>query len=215
VTRRARRSPPAIRSNATSAPATPRGTSACVLIPDGDFFAAISGGKVAVATGAIERFVPGGLKLTSGETIAADVVVTATGLNMRLLGGIDLSVDGESVRASEHFIYKGMMLSGVPNLFVAFGYTNASWTLRADLTARSVCRLLNAMESKRQKVCVARPPSDLERRPVMELTSGYVSRAAAGLPGQGDRQPWRVPQHYLKDAAGMTLRPIDEGLELA
>jgi len=185
------------------------------LIPDGDLFTAISGGKVAIATGEIERFVPAGLELKGGETIPADIVVTATGLNVRLLGGIGLEVDGEPVRAADHFIYKGMMLSGVPNLFTAFGYTNASWTLRSDLTARAVCRLLNAMDARGRKVCIARPPAGLERRPVMELNSGYVRRAASTLPHQADRQPWRVPQHYLKDAVDMTLRPIDEGLELA
>ena len=134
---------------------------------------------------------------------------------MRLLGGIELEVDGERVTASDRVIYKGMMLSGVPNLFVAFGYTNASWTLRSDLTARAVCRLLNVMDAKGRKVCVARPPADLERRSIMELTSGYVERASSVLPAQGNRQPWRVPQHYLRDAAAMTLRPIDEGLDLA
>jgi monooxygenase len=182
------------------------------LIPDGDLFEAISAGKVAVATGEIERFVPEGLKLKSGETIAADVVVTATGLNMRLLGGIELHVDHELIRAPEHLIYKGMMLSGVPNLFVAFGYTNASWTLRADLTARSVCRLLKRMDSLGRTVVVATPPGELVRRPVMELTSGYVSRAAAVLPGQGDRQPWHVPQHYVKDLVNMTFGRIDQDL---
>ena len=184
------------------------------LIPDGDLFTAMSSGRAAIVTGEIERFVPEGLKLKSGETIPADVIVTATGLNMRLLGGIELEVDGEPVSAPDRVIYKGMMLSGVPNLFVSFGYTNASWTLRSDLTARAVCRLLNRMDAKGQKVCVARPPTDLERRSIMELTSGYVERASSLLPGQGDRQPWRVPQHYLKDAAAMTMRPIDEGLEL-
>jgi monooxygenase len=183
------------------------------LIPDGDLFTAISSGKVTVATGEIERFVPEGLRLKSGETIPADVVVTATGLNMRLLGGVELEVDGEAVRAPELLIYKGMMLSGVPNLFVSFGYANASWTLRSDLTARSVCRLLKRMDSKGQKVVVARPPADLQRRPVMELTSGYVQRAAAILPSQGDRQPWRVPQNYVQDAAAMAFRGIDENLE--
>ncbi len=183
------------------------------LIPDGDLFEAIAGGKVAIATGEIERFVPEGLRLRSGETVPADVVVTATGLNMRLLGGIDLEVDGERVRPANHFIYKGMMLSGVPNLFVSFGYTNASWTLRSDLTARAACRLLKLMDRKGQKVVVARPPADLKRCSIMELSSGYVERAAANLPGQGDRHPWRVPQNYLKDLAGMTLSPIDEGLE--
>jgi cation diffusion facilitator CzcD-associated flavoprotein CzcO len=184
------------------------------LIPDGDLFEAISNGKVTIATGEIERFVPEGLRLKSGEAIPADIVVAATGLNMRLLGGIELEVDDEAVRPGDHFIYKGMMLSGVPNLFTAFGYTNASWTLRSDLTARTVCRLLNAMESKGRKTCVANPPADLGRRSIMELNSGYVQRAASALPGQGDRQPWRVPQHYLRDAAAMMLRPIGEGLEL-
>ncbi len=185
------------------------------LIPDGDLFEAISGRKVAVATGEIERFVPEGVKLKSGETVVADVVVTATGLNMRLLGGIELAVDGQAVRPADQMIYKGMMLSGVPNLFVAFGYTNASWTLRADLTARSVCRLLNLMDRKGLKTCIAHPPANLERRSIMELSSGYVQRSAAILPGQGDRQPWRVPQHYLRDLASMRFRPIEEGLTLA
>jgi cation diffusion facilitator CzcD-associated flavoprotein CzcO len=185
------------------------------LIPDGDLFTAMSGGRVTIATGEIERFILEGLRLKNGDTIPADVVVTATGLNMRLLGGVELEVDGVPVSAPDHVIYKGMMLSGVPNLFVSFGYTNASWTLRSDLTARAVCRLLNRMDAKGQKVCVARPPADLEKTSIMELNSGYVQRSASFLPGQGDRQPWRVPQHYLKDLTAMTLRPIDEGLELA
>jgi len=185
------------------------------LIPDGDLFTAMSGGRVTIATGEIERFILEGLRLKNGDTIPADVVVTATGLNMRLLGGVELEVDGVPVSAPDHVIYKGMMLSGVPNLFVSFGYTNASWTLRSDLTARAVCRLLNRMDAKGQKVCVARPPADLEKTSIMELNSGYVQRSASILPGQGDRQPWRVPQHYLKDLTAMTLRPIDEGLELA
>jgi cation diffusion facilitator CzcD-associated flavoprotein CzcO len=183
------------------------------LIPDGDLFQAICGGKASIATGEIERFVPAGLRLKSGETIRADVVVTATGLNMKIGGGIDLFADGAPVSLPGCMIYKGMMLSGVPNLFVAFGYTNASWTLRSDLTARAVCRLLNAMDAKGRKVCIARPPADLKRRSIMELSSGYVERAASALPGQGDRQPWRVPQHYLRDLASMIFRRIDEGLE--
>ena len=183
------------------------------LIPDGDLFTAISAGKVSIATGEIERFVHEGLKLKNGETILADAVVTATGLNMKIGGGIDLIVDSETVRLADRMIYKGMMLSGVPNLFVSFGYTNASWTLRSDLTARSVCRLLRQMDAKGRRVCVARPPASIERRPVMELTSGYVQRAAAILPGQGDRQPWRVPQNYLEDLSAMTFRPLDEGVE--
>jgi cation diffusion facilitator CzcD-associated flavoprotein CzcO len=183
------------------------------LVPDGDLFAAMRSGKVSIATGVIDRFTPGGLRMASGETIDCDIIVTATGLAVKLLGGIELSVDGEPVRPSDLMIYKGMMLSGVPNLFIAFGYTNASWTLRSDLTARSVCRLLNRMKRDGHEVCAPRADPGAEPRPVMELTSGYVRRAEATLPKQGHRHPWRVPQNYLRDTAAMTFRPIDEGLE--
>ena len=183
------------------------------LIPDGDLFKAISSGKVAIATGEIDRFVPEGLKLNSGETIPANIVVTATGLNMRLLGGIELAVDGEPVRAPEHVIYKGMMLSGVPNLFVAFGYANASWTLRSDLTARAACRLINRMDRLGPQSATPIMPGGIRRKPVLGLASGYVSRAAAILPSQGDRAPWHVPQHYLRDLAAMTFGRIDEAIQ--
>ena len=183
------------------------------LVPDGDLFTAIRSGKLSIATGAIKRFTPNGLRLSSGETIDCDIIVTATGLNMKLLGGIELTVDGENVRPSDLLIYKGMMLSGVPNLFIACGYTNASWTLRSDLTARSVCRLLNRMKRDGHDVCTPRADPNVELRPVMELTSGYVKRAAALLPKQGHRHPWRVPQNYVRDSAAMTFRRIDEALE--
>jgi len=110
-------------------------------------------------------------------------------------------------------IYKGMMLSGVPNLFVSFGYANASWTLRSDLTARSVCRLLNHMDRKGFAVCVPKADESLERRPVLDLSSGYVKRAEGLLPNQGDRQPWMVPQNYVRDFTAMTFSRIDEALE--
>jgi cation diffusion facilitator CzcD-associated flavoprotein CzcO len=183
------------------------------LIPDGDLFEAMRSGRVSIATGAIERFTPEGLKLSTGETIRADVIVTATGLNMKVGGGINLSIDGEPVRLPEHFIYKGMMLSEVPNLFVSFGYANASWTLRSDLTARSVCRLLNHMKRYGCTICAPRAPGHLERRPVIDLSSGYVKRAQELLPSQGDRDPWRVPQNYIRDLLGMSLSRIDEALE--
>jgi len=183
------------------------------LVPDGDLFVAMNGGKVAVATGAIERFIPSGLKLTTGEEIAADVVVTATGLTMKLAGGIALSVDGKPVQLTDCFIYKGMMLSGVPNLFLSFGYVNASWTLRSDLTARSVCRLLNHMDARGQSTVVARPEGELERRPVIDFSSGYVTRAEGLLPSQGHRAPWRVEQNYVRDSLGMRFGRIDAALE--
>ena len=126
------------------------------LVPDGDLFAAICSGKVSIATGTIDRFTSEGLELSTGEEVKADVIVTATGLDMALGGGIDLSLDGTPVRMPERFIYKGMMLSGVPNLFLSFGYANASWTLRSDLTSRSVCRLLNRMQRRGSTTCVPR-----------------------------------------------------------
>jgi len=183
------------------------------LVPDGDLFTAMNGGKVAVATGVIERFTPGGLKLANGEEVAADVVVTATGLSMKLAGGIALSLDGAPVNLPDRFIYKGMMLSGVPNLFISFGYVNASWTLRSDLTARSVCRLLNHMDARGQSTVVARPDGELERRPVIDFSSGYVARAQGVLPSQGHRAPWQVPQNYVVDLLAMTFSPIGQNLE--
>ena len=183
------------------------------LVPDGDLFAAMRSGKVSIATGAIERFIPRGLRLAMGEEVEADIVVTATGLNMKLAGGIDVSLDGEQMRLPDHFIYRGMMLSGVPNLFLSFGYANASWTLRSDLTARSVCRLLNHMQRRGLATCVPRAGGDVERRPVIDFSSGYVKRAEALLPSQGDRDPWRVPQNYVRDFLGMTFGRIDEALE--
>jgi cation diffusion facilitator CzcD-associated flavoprotein CzcO len=183
------------------------------LVPDGDLFAAMGDAKVRVATGAIERFTPAGLRLATGEDVTADVVVAATGLVMRVGGGIALAVDGEPVNLPERFIYKGMMLSGVPNLFISFGYANASWTLRSDLTARSVCRLLNHMAARGFATVVAHADGQLERRPVIDFSSGYVRRAEGLLPSQGDRPPWQVPQNYVRDAIAMRLGRIDAALE--
>jgi monooxygenase len=185
------------------------------LVPDGDLFASIRSGKTSVATGAIERLTPTGLKLVTGEAVEADVIVTATGLVVKLFGGVELSVDGAQVHPSERTIYKGMMLSGVPNYFLSFGYTNASWTLRSDVTAKSVCRLLNHMKAGGYSVCTPRLPGDgQEQRPVITFTSGYVQRALPFLPKQGSRQPWVVPQNYVKDRFAMRFGRIDEDLEL-
>jgi cation diffusion facilitator CzcD-associated flavoprotein CzcO len=182
------------------------------LVPGGDIFNAMRDGKVSIATGAIGQFTRTGLRLATGQEIPAEIIVTATGLTMKLAGGIALSLDGEPVSLPEHMIYKGMMLSGVPNLFVSFGYANASWTLRSDLTARSVCRLLNRMDRKGLKVCTPTADPQVQPRPVLALNSGYVTRAEGSLPAQGDRDPWLVRQNYVKDLAAMSLRPIEEGL---
>jgi cation diffusion facilitator CzcD-associated flavoprotein CzcO len=184
------------------------------LVPDGDLFAAMRGGKVSIANGAIDRFSSNGLRLVTGEEVAADIVVTATGLNARLVGGIDVTVDGEPVDPSDRFVWKGMMLSGIPNLAFSFGYTNASWTLRSDLTARTFCRLLNRMDRRGFTTCSPSASADVERRPFTDFTSGYIQRALATLPTQGHRDPWRVRQNYVKDLAAMSFGRIDDELEL-
>ena len=183
------------------------------LVPNGDLFAAMRTGKVTIATGAIDRFTPDGIKLTNGEEVPADIIVTATGLNLKIAGGIALSVDGEPMRLADRTIYKGMMLSGVPNLFISVGYINASWTLRSDITARAVCRLLNNMDKRGLKVSTPRDDPSRERRPLLELSSGYLARAEGLLPQQGAKHPWRVKQHYVRDLAAMRFSKVDEEMD--
>ena len=181
------------------------------LVPDGDLFAAMSAGRVSVVTDRIETFTEAGIALASGTELEADMVVTATGLAVKLLGGIALFVDGEPVNVADKLSYKGMMLSDVPNLALSFGYTNASWTLKCDLTSRYVCRLLNHMDRRGYGVCVAElDGSAVERRPMLDFSSGYVRRAEGSLPSQGARAPWRVHQNYLKDLAALSLRPVTD-----
>jgi len=179
------------------------------LIPDGDLFEAMQAGSVSVATDRIERFTETGLVLESGAELKADVVVAATGLVVKLLGGIELFVDGARVNPADRFSYKGMMLSDVPNLALSFGYTNASWTLKCDLTSRTVCRLINHMDRQGYAICAPRlDEAGVERRPMLDFSSGYVQRAHGSLPSQGPAAPWRVHQNYLKDLAQMRFRPV-------
>lgn len=170
------------------------------VVPDGDLFRAIRAGTVEVVTDHVETFTPTGLRLRSGRELDADIIVTATGLELLFLGGIELSVDGVAVDPGEHLAYKGMMLDGVPNLAMAVGYTNASWTLKSDLTCDYVARLLNHMHRTGAVQCVAenRDPS-IERSPLLGLTSGYVTRAQDQFPQQGSRFPWQMHQSYLAD----------------
>ena len=185
------------------------------LVPDADLFAAMRSGQVSIATGPIERFTKDGLRLGTGEEVKADVVVTATGLVVKILGGIEINVDGEPVRPADRLIWKGMMLSGVPNVFFAFGYTNASWTLRSDLTARLACRLLKHMKRRGIATIVPREPDKgMDRKPVIDFSSGYVKRAEGVLPKQGSRHPWNVRQNYLRDLLAMRFSRIDEDLVL-
>jgi monooxygenase len=180
------------------------------LVPDGDFFAAIKSGKADVVTDHIEEFTPRGLRLRSGAELAADVIVTATGLNLLLMGGIELAVDGEAVPVSQRVAYKGMMLDGVPNLAFTVGYTNATWTLKADLVAGYVSRLLTLMRQRGYAIVTPRLPSGrVGTSPFIDMTSGYFERARDAMPLQGDRAPWRLRQHYFKDAA-LFRGPIED-----
>ena len=182
------------------------------LVPDGDLFAAIRAGRASVVTDTIDRFVGDGIRLASGETLGADIVVVATGLKLNLLGDIALSVDGQERRASEAMVYKGMMLSDVPNLALCFGYVNASWTLKADLTAEYVCRLLRHMDRRGATIVVPRRDPSVGIEPFLSFTSGYVQRASAILPKQGTHRPWQVHQNYFRDMLALRFGRIDDGV---
>ena len=181
-------------------------------VPDGDLFASIRAGTASVVTDHVERFTEKGLLLTSGTELEADIIVTATGLELLFLGGIALSVDGARVDPATRLTYKGMMIEGVPNLAVAIGYVNASWTLKCDLTCDYVCRLLNHMRARGLDECVARNRDGAlaEDGPVLGLTSGYIQRSAHLLPKQGSRQPWRVYQSYLRDYRALKMSDIED-----
>ncbi|NNH74630.1 NAD(P)/FAD-dependent oxidoreductase [Nocardia uniformis] len=169
-------------------------------VPDADFFKAMRKGKAEVVTDHIETFVPEGIRLKSGRVLAADIVVTATGLQLLAFGGIDLHVDGVPVRLNDQFVWQGTMLTGVPNFAVCIGYTNASWTLRADLTSRLVCKILGYMDRNGYPAVVPQPDRDLSERPLLDLASGYIQRSIGDFPRQGDRHPWTVRQNYLLDS---------------
>lgn len=181
------------------------------VVPNGDLFKAISSGSASVVTDRIESFTETGLHLESGRDLDADVVVTATGLELLFLGGISLSVDGEPVDVSTRLTYKGMMLEGVPNLAVAIGYTNASWTLKCDLTCNYVTRLLNRLHATGDRQCTPRNnDAGVVVEPLLGLSSGYIQRSAAEFPKQGTKFPWQVHQSYLHDYRAMKLRGIDD-----
>jgi cation diffusion facilitator CzcD-associated flavoprotein CzcO len=182
------------------------------IAPDADLFRVLRAGQAAIVTEAIESFTPAGIRLASGQELAADVIVTATGLQLQMLGGATLTVDGEAVPVAQRLAYKGMMLEGVPNFAMAIGYTNASWTLKCELIARYVCRLLNHLRAQGEDICVpVHAATGEETRPAIDLSSGYVQRAAAHLPRQGSRKPWRIHQNYLRDLLALKLAPLADG----
>jgi monooxygenase len=182
------------------------------LVPDADLFQAIRNGRVSVVTDHIETFTEDGLLLKSGEHLDADIIVTATGLVLKLFSGMQLAVDGVPVDLPKTLVYKGMMFSDVPNLAFAVGYTNASWTLKCDLIAEYVCRLLNHMDRKNYSVCTPRVnDSEIEEEPVIDFNSGYVLRALHTLPRQGSKTPWRLHQNYVKDLSMMRYGRVEDG----
>jgi monooxygenase len=182
------------------------------LAPDGDLFAAIRSGRVEIVTDTIAEIVESGIRLGSGNTLPADIIVSATGLVVELMGGAAILIDGVPARWNEKLVYKGAMFSGIPNLAFAFGYTNNSWTLRCDLTARFVCRLLRYMDRKGWSVCVPNlPDPSINPEPLLDFSSGYVRRADGVLPKQGQKAPWRVPQNYVKDLAAFTFGSVNDG----
>ncbi|MDO9381098.1 MAG: NAD(P)/FAD-dependent oxidoreductase [Nocardioidaceae bacterium] len=170
-------------------------------VPNADLFKAMKAGDASVVTDTIDTFVPEGIRLSSGEVLEADVVVTATGLQLLAFGGIEPHVDGAPVPLDEQFVWQGAMMTGVPNFAVCIGYTNASWTLRADLSSRLVCKVLAWMDRHDYAAVEPVPDRELQERPLLDLAAGYVQRSIAAFPRQGDSGPWRVRQSYLVDAA--------------
>jgi cation diffusion facilitator CzcD-associated flavoprotein CzcO len=185
------------------------------LVPDADLFAALRAGRAGIVTDRISRFTADGILLESGQVLPADVIVTATGLRMVAFGQISLSVDGRKIESGEQRVYKGMMFGGIPNLAWCVGYSNNSWTLRADVTSQYVCRLLEHLDRAGFAYCVPDPerePAGAELRPVLDLQSGYVRRAGGILPKQGSAWPWLMRQNYVLDFTRMKFGRVDDGV---
>jgi monooxygenase len=182
------------------------------LVPDGDLFEAIGSGRASVVTDQIDSFTESGIRLQSGNELEADLVVTATGLNLLVFGGVQMAVDGQDVELDKTMTYRGMMLSDVPNFAFVAGYTNASWTLKADLTSEYVCRLLNHMDARghRQVVPELRDPS-VTAEPFLNLASGYILRSVDQFPRQGSKTPWRLRMNYALDIRTLRFSPIEDG----
>jgi cation diffusion facilitator CzcD-associated flavoprotein CzcO len=182
------------------------------VVPDGDFFRVLRDGSATVVTDTIDTFTPTGVRLGSGEELEADIVVTATGLKVLPFGGLDLTVDGEKVDLPSTMAYKGLMLSGLPNFVYTVGYTNASWTLKADLVGDYVVRLLSHMDEHGYRSAVPIRDESVGEKPFMDLSSGYVQRALHLMPKQGDRAPWQLKQNYLVDTRTIRRGVLDDGV---
>jgi cation diffusion facilitator CzcD-associated flavoprotein CzcO len=181
------------------------------VVPNGDLFKAIKAGTASIVTDHIDRFTPNGIRLQSGRELEADIIIAATGLELLFMGGVDVVVDGVPLEVSNRLVYKGMMLEGLPNYANAIGYTNASWTLKCDLTCAYVCRLLNRLHDSGLRQCTpVNHDASIGAEPLLGLSSGYIQRAADRFPKQGTKFPWRVHQSYLADYRAMKLRGLDD-----
>jgi monooxygenase len=183
------------------------------LVPDGDLFTAIRDNRASVVTSEIDAFTEKGIRLKDGNELEADIIVTATGLVLQVLGGLEVAVDGRAIDFARELTYKGMMYADVPNLASALGYTNASWTLKCDLTCEYVCRLINYMDRRGFRQCM--PHNDdpsLKQLPALSFSSGYVQRSIAKLPKQGSRRPWRLYQNYALDTVSLRFGTVDDGV---
>jgi monooxygenase len=183
-------------------------------VPNGDLFKALASGAASIVTDQIDTFTETGILLASGQELEADIIVTATGLEIQMLGGMELSVDGESRKLHDQMTYKGVLVEDIPNLAWVFGYTNAPWTLKSDIAGEYLCRLLRHMDDHDQVVAVPRDTenSALDMGMLDQLQSGYVQRAKETLPRQGTKNPWKVLMHYGQDSKLLLEDPIDDGL---
>ncbi len=182
------------------------------LVPNGDLFDAIKRGAASVVTDHIDRFTAGGVRLASGEELEADLIVTATGLKLQLFGGAELVVDGKRVEPNEAMAYRAMMVSDVPNLAFAVGYTNASWTLKIDLVADYVCRMFDFMDANGHDICTPQRDPDMPEVPLLDFSAGYVQRALGELPRAGEKHPWRIFENYFLDRVTLNNARFDDGV---
>jgi cation diffusion facilitator CzcD-associated flavoprotein CzcO len=181
-------------------------------VPNNDLFKSIRKGRASVVTDTIERFEADGIRLASGQKLEADIVVSATGLELLAFGGVKIAVDGRAIDPAQCFSYRGMMLSGVPNAAACIGYTNASWTLRADLVSRWVCRLINHMDRRGASQVTPRlRDASMSELPLLDLTSGYVQRANGKFPKQGAVSPWNLRQNYVVERFTLGRTSLDDG----
>jgi cation diffusion facilitator CzcD-associated flavoprotein CzcO len=182
------------------------------LVPDADMFEAIGNGSASIVTGEIDSFTETGLRLKNGDELPADIVVTATGLKLQLASDIAFTVDGERRDLSKTLSYRGMMFSDMPNLSYSFGYTNASWTLKADLTGGYLCRLLNHLKKTGTEIAVPAREPGIEEVPFLDFSSGYVQRARDVLPKQGSKKPWKLYQNYALDMFSLKFASVEDGV---